>query len=329
MEAKHSQSLETRCLAADIGGTHTRCTLIAGGRLGRVEVLKNEAYPDIGAVLRAGLERLEPSAPVTMGALAVAAPLRGDSVHMPNRGWTFSIEALRRELDFDRLELVNDFTAIALALPVLREGDWVAIGGGTAVARKAIAVLGPGTGLGVSALVPHVRGEGWAPVSGEGGHVTLAATNDLEARLLERGRVRFGHVSAERIVSGPGMLALYELLAEERGVTPVARRPEDVSARAAAGDPLARAAADLFFGFLGTVASDVALTFGALGGVYLAGGILPSQVATLAASPFRARFESKGRYGDYLRAIPTRVITAEQPALLGLQALVESTTPRG
>jgi glucokinase len=125
------------------------------------------------------------------------------------------------------------------------------------------------------------------------------------------------------------MLALYELLAEERGETPVARRPEDVSARAAAGDPLARATVDLFFGFLGTVASDVALTFGALGGVYLAGGILPSQVATLAASPFRARFETKGRYGDYLRAIPTRVITAKQPALIGLQALVESTTPRG
>jgi glucokinase len=237
---------------------------------------------------------------------------------MTNRGWRFSIDELRSRLGLERLDVLNDFTAIALALPHIPTDQRIAIGGGTPLPHKALAAIGPGTGLGVSALIPHRTG--WAAVTGEGGHVTLPASSALEARLIERARGRFEHVSAERLVSGPGILALHELLAAELGATKVAATPEEVTARAAGGDELARRTLDLFFAFLGTVAADVALTFGALGGVYLAGGILPRLEDALLASGFRERFESKGRYDEYLAAIPTYLIKAPQPALVGLAA---------
>jgi len=268
-------------------------------------------------MVRSALVALAPKTPVTEAAIAVAAPVRGDQVNMTNRGWHFSVEALRVELGLERIHVINDFTAIALALPYIDASQRVVIGGGTALPNAALAVLGPGTGLGVSALIPC--GNGWAAVTGEGGHVTLPASNELEARLIERARARFGHVSAERLVSGPGLLNLYEALGAELGAPAIARTPQEVSARAGSGDALARRALDIFFALLGTVAADAALTFGALGGVYLAGGILPGHRDALLASSFRTRFESKGRYLDYLRAIPTYLVTASQPGLIGLQ----------
>lgn len=304
-------------LIADIGGTHSRCALVVDRKMGKPNVVRNDEHSDIAAMLRAGLDALAPKVPVAEAALAIAAPVRGDEVHMTNRGWRFSVAGLRDELGLERLDVINDFTAIALALPHIGPNERVAIGGGIPIADAALAVLGPGTGLGVSALIPH-RGE-WAAVTGEGGHVTLPASSELESRLIERARVRFGHVSAERFVSGPGLVNLHEMLAMELGVTDIARTPQDVSARFARGDELARRTIDLFFDFLGTVAADAALTFGALGGVFLAGGILPNHHEALLGSGFRARFESKGRYVDYLRAIPTYLVTAAQPGLIGLQ----------
>jgi glucokinase len=159
-------------------------------------------------------------------------------------------------------------------------------------------------------------------VSGEGGHVTLPAADELESRIIARARERYEHVSAERLVSGPGLLLLHALLADELGVKELARTPEEVSARAARGDLLAQRTLDAFFSLLATVAADVALTFGALGGVYLAGGILPALREELLASSFRARFESKGRYREYLGEIPTYLVVADQPALIGLAAMV-------
>jgi glucokinase len=317
MKAGSSRKKSAPRLIADIGGTHSRCALVVDGRMGKPNVVMNDQHSGIADMLRAGLSALAPDMPVTEGAIAVAAPVRGDHVDMTNRGWQFSVEGLRRELGLERLDVINDFTAIALALPHLKDSQRVPVGGGAPLPDAAVAVLGPGTGLGVSALVPHHGA--WAAVTGEGGHVTLPAANELEARLIERARGRFGHVSAERFVSGPGMLNLHEVLALELGVPAIARTPPEVSARAASGDDLARRTVDLFFGFLGTIAADVALTFGALGGVYLAGGILPGHREALLASSFRTRFESKGRYVDYLRAIPTYLVTAPQPGLLGLQ----------
>ena len=318
MEASSPAAAEGPRLIADIGGTHSRCALVTNGKAGEPHVVRNDEHADIESMLRAGLAALASATRVTEGAIAIAAPVRGDEVHMTNRGWRFSIEKLRSRLGLVRLDVLNDFTAIALALPHIPPDQRVAIGGGTPLPRRAMAAIGPGTGLGVSALIPHRSG--WAAASGEGGHVTLPASNELEARLIERARARFGHVSAERLVSGPGMLALHELLALELGKTAGARTPEEVSALAAGGDDLARRTLDLFFELLGTVAADVALTFGALGGVYLAGGILPHLRDPLLASGFRERFESKGRYDEYLRAIPTYLVTAPQPGLLGLAA---------
>jgi glucokinase len=317
MKASPSRKRKAPRLIADVGGTHSRCALVVDGRMGEANVVLNDRHNGIADMLRAGLAALAPEAPVTEAAIAVAAPVRGDNVNMTNRGWQFSVEGLRRELGLERLDVINDFTAIALALPHIDDPQRVAIGGGAPLGGAAVAVLGPGTGLGVSALIPHHGA--WAAVTGEGGHVTLPASNELEARLIERARGRFGHVSAERFVSGPGLLNLYEVLALELGVPAIARTPKEVSARAASGDDLARRTLDLFFAFLGTVAADAALTFGALGGLYLAGGILPGHRDALLASNFRTRFESKGRYLDYLRAIPTYLVTAPQPGLIGLQ----------
>lgn len=310
-------------LIVDLGGTHTRCALLEGGRFGRIVTFRNDAHAGVADALRAGLAALAPTGPVTEAAIAIAAPVRGADVHMTNRGWSFSIPELRSALGLARLEVVNDFTAVALALIRLGPDERVQIGGGEPLAGAARAVIGPGTGLGVSALIPHRDGRGWAPVSGEGGHITLPATCDLEARLIARARAQLGHVSAERFVSGPGLLLLHETLAAERGAAPTARTPEDVTRLAAEGEPLAAETLDLFFAFMGTVAADVALTFGALGGLYLAGGILPDLREALLASQFRARFEAKGRYREYLNAIPTYLVTAEYPGLIGLQTLFD------
>jgi glucokinase len=326
MKASASADASAPRLVADIGGTHSRCALVVDGRLGKPHVVRNDVHADIASMLREGLAALAPAIRVRAAAIAIAAPVSGDEVHMTNRGWQFSIAALQAQLGLERLDVLNDFTAIASALPHLRDSERAAIGGGTPVAGAAIAVIGPGTGLGVSALIPH-RG-GWSAVSGEGGHVTLPASNALEARLIERARPRFGHVSAERFVSGPGMLTLHEMLALELGASELAPTPEAVSARAASGDELAQRTLDIFFALLGTVAADVALTFGALGGVYLAGGILPALREALFASTFRGRFESKGRYVDYLRAVPTYLVTAAQPGLIGLAASLEQAPAR-
>ncbi|MGH8495008.1 MAG: glucokinase [Gammaproteobacteria bacterium] len=310
-------SEDATSLIADVGGTHTRCALLdRRGSRPVVHKYRNERFDSLRDVIRAFLADHAQTHP-TRGALAVAAPIVGDRVEFTNRRWQFSIRRLADALELERLDIINDFAAQALALPVLTEADTTTIGGGETVPDGTRAVLGPGTGIGVAGLVR--AGEGWITVPGEGGHVTLAASTEPEARIITRLRERFGHCSAERVLSGPGLTNLYEALAAETGVAAEELEPEDVTARAAKGDPLASRCLEHFFAFLGTVASDVALTFGAIGGVYLSGGILPQVSAALLASSFRARFEDKGRYRDYLAAIPTRLITVENPALLGLQ----------
>jgi glucokinase len=305
---------------ADIGASNTRMAMIGprGERSSPVSY-RNERFDSLRHVVGAFLTDHGAVAPVR-GAFAVAAPIVGDEVRFTNRGWRFSVQALARELGLERLDVINDFAAQALSLPALREGDSLGIGGGRALRGATRAVLGPGTGLGIAGLVP--AGDGWIAVPGEGGHVTLAASDDFEARLIARLRERFGHCSAERVLSGPGLTNLFEVVAAESGAPHEEIWPEDVTRRAAAGDALASRCLALFFAFLGTVAANVALTLGALGGVYLSGGILPRIADALLSSPFRTRFEDKGRYSGYLAAIPTRLITVEYPALLGLQRLL-------
>ncbi|HET7569809.1 MAG TPA: glucokinase [Gammaproteobacteria bacterium] len=308
-------------LLADIGGTHTRAACKRPGMpAAQVQVFRNRDYGALGKLLRHYLDStgLKPQA----AALAVASPVEGDEISLTNLNWTFSIESLRAQLGLDALHVFNDFTATALSLPYLDAEVCTQIGAGQPAAGAAVAVLGPGTGLGVSGLIPC--GDAWAPIAGEGGHVTLAAATEEESRLFHLLQPTLGHVSAEKLLSGPGLLQLYRGLAELRGETAVHAAPEAVTGHAVDGnDPLAAAGLAMFFALLGGFAGDVALTLGARGGVWLAGGILPGLVEALRQSEFRRRFAAKGRFNAYLEAIPTYVITDLHPALVGLGQWLE------
>lgn len=307
---------------ADIGATHTRCALLDDkGREIAAEGFDNADFTGVTGVLGVYLDHRRASDRPTRAVLAVAAPIAGDDVQMINIGWRFSQRELKAELGLKRLTVVNDFAAVAWSLPQLGPSDLQQIGGGKSVPRTTMATLGPGSGLGVSALVP--ANDAWAVMTGEGGHVAMAAASREEQDVIALLRERFdGHCSAERVLSGPGLVNLYVALAELAGRGQPKVTPEDVTNLAKQGEPLARKTLGMFFALLGTMAADLAVTTGARGGVYIAGGIVPRLAAELKKSEFRPRFEAKGRYRAYIAAIPTYVITAPTPALRGLRYLL-------
>lgn len=309
-------------LVGDIGATHARFGLVSpDGKVLVSRTLADESYPTIEAALAAFLQERGSLPMPRQGAIAIASPITGDNVAMTNHPWRFSIRELGKRFGFDRLEVINDFTALALALPRLQPEDRLPVGGGDAVPSTPIGVLGPGSGLGVSGLVPSKSG--WIALTGEGGHATMAPATDRESAVLDRMRRHFDHVSAERILSGPGLINLYNTLAQLDGVPArgyTAPQITDLGVRAE--DPLCVATLDMFCAMLGTMAGNLALTLGARGGVYIGGGIVPSLGPTFADSPFRARFEAKGRFHTYLGAIPTFVVTHPLPAFLGCAALL-------
>lgn len=309
-------------LMADIGATTTRCALLDDkGNEVAAETFENADFTGVEGVLRVYLDHRRASDRPQRAALAIAAPIVGDGVQMTNIGWRFSQLELMHALDLKRLHVVNDFEAIAWSLPQLRSGDAAQIGGGASVLRTTMAALGPGSGLGVSGLVPAA--DGWAALTGEGGHVAMAATTREEQDVIALLRERFdGHCSAERVLSGPGLVNLYVALAQLAGRGQPTVNPEDVTNLAKQGEPLARKTLAMFFAMLGTVAANLAVTMGARGGVYIAGGIVPRYIEQLRKSEFRARFEAKGRYRGYLAAIPTYVITVPLPAFRGLKFLL-------
>jgi glucokinase len=309
-------------LIADIGATNTRLALVEpGGAVARMRVMATDDFASLGEAVEAYLAAETPPQKPVAAVLAVAAPVTGDRVRLTNHPWSFSIDALRRRFGFARLKVINDFVANALAVPHLKEADRTPIGGGAAAAGAPIGVIGPGSGLGVSALFEK---DGIViPTEGEGGHVTMPAADAREAAVLDLMRRRFDHVSAERVLSGPGLVNLYNALCElsgERAAPLTAAQITDASIEDE--EPRAREATAMFCAMLGTVAGDLALTLGARGGIYIAGGIVPKLGPLFAQSRFRARFEAKGRYRGYLTAIPTYVITHPEPALLGAAKLL-------
>lgn len=311
-------------LLGDIGGTHARFAMQwqFQGAITEPVVLECKDFPGPGEAIRQYLSVQGHPAP-RWAALGVATPITGDEIALTNHAWRFSARALQQELALTRLLLLNDFTALALSLPLLSPQACTPIGTGIAVTGKALALLGPGTGLGVSGLLPGATG--YVAIEGEGGHVTLAASTAREADILARARTHWPHVSAERLLSGPGLELLYALLCEASGLRGGLLSAAEIGHRGCLGeDPLCRETLDVFCAFLGTVAADLALTLGARGGVYLGGGILPQWGDYFLHSPFRARFASKGRYSAYLAAIPTWLIQAPWPGILGAaQALNE------
>ncbi len=310
-------------LIADIGGTNARFAMVgADGRLGRTRVLACADHPGLAEAARAYLELERPDPSPRHAAIAVASPVLGDRVSMTNRDWSFSIAELQTALGLDGLRVVNDFTAQALAVPLLGAGETDRLGGGSAVPGAPIAILGPGTGLGVSGLFV-APGGAWVPLATEGGHATLAPRDARERAVAAALAERFGHVSIERAVSGPGLRNLARAIAAVDGLDHDVPEPGEITARALAGtDAVALEALSMFCALLGGAAGDLALTFGARGGVYIGGGIVRRLGDFLATSAFRARFEDKGRFRDYLSAIPTEVITVENPALRGLAAML-------
>ncbi|MGB0747891.1 MAG: glucokinase [Magnetospiraceae bacterium] len=309
-------------LIADIGGTNARFALVAEtGDIGPVTAFKCADYPSLTAAAQRFLAVAAPAQPPTHGAFCVASPISGDRVTLTNHAWAFSIAETGHALGLNPFTVINDFNAIARAIPHLGDADREKIGGGTRDPKRPIGILGAGTGLGVSSLVPTPEGH-WLPFSGEGGHVTLAATTDREAEILAHLRGEFGHVSAERALSGQGLENLYGALAALSTSAPKYQTAAEITA-AAGEDSLATETVALFCGFLGNVAGNLALSLGAKGGIYIAGGIVPRLGSAFAASPFRQQFEAKGRFSDYLKPIPTYVVTHPYPALVGLAHLLD------
>lgn len=309
-------------LIADIGGTNVRFALVGSGAPEQAQSFACADFAGPAEAARAYLDAVAPGIKLSRAAFAVASPVTGDRIDLTNSPWSFSVGSVRKSLGAERFDVVNDFTAVALSVLHMGPADLVKLGGGEPVPRAPIAVLGPGTGLGVSALVPNAVG-GFEALATEGGHVTMAAADDREAAILAALRARFGHVSAERVLSGPGLVNVYEAVAAMEGRTSAYTSPDAVSSRGLDGScPLCRMALETFFSMLGTVAGNLVLSLGARGGVFIAGGILPRMAGPFAQSGFRARFEAKGRFQAYLAPVPVWLVVHPQPAFAGLAGLV-------
>jgi glucokinase len=309
-------------LLADIGGTNARFALeTAPGRIEAIATLQCAGHPRFVDAVRAYLSG-HPHAGVRHAAIAIANPVEGDFVRMTNHDWQFSIEEAREALGLDTLLVVNDFAALAMSVPQLSSSEVMPVGGGQA-RDGVIGLVGAGTGLGVAGLVP--AGGSYTVLQSEGGHASFSPADEREQQILRFCLARYEHVSSERLVSGPGLSLIHEALCAARSVrlaAPLA--PSDIVGRGLTGsDPLCTEVLECFCGMLGTVASNLAVTLCAHGGIYIGGGVVPRLGQWFASSPFRARFESKGRFSSFTARIPTLVITAPYPALSGAAALLE------
>jgi glucokinase len=325
-------------LLADVGGTNVRFALAepaaqAPLRMDTLRVFRVADFPSLTDAAHAYLDAIrgsvsEPAAPTGRGAphparavLALAGRVDGDEVQMTNHSWFISAARLKHDLRLGSVKLVNDFAAVGMSLPLLTAADVLAVGPAVkpiagAKGRKTFCVLGPGTGLGVSALAVHddiVLG-----LETEGGHTSFAATNEEEIGVLRQLMARFGRVSVERLLCGSGLANLLQALCAIAGRNEAPFAPETITARAQDGsDAQCVRAVELFCEMLGTVAGDYALTYGAWDGVYLAGGLLEPLSPWIRRGRFRERFNNKGRFAASMAKVPVALITHPQPGLLG------------
>lgn len=306
-------------LVGDVGGTNARLALCAleSGAISQAKTFSTAEYESLEAVIRVFLD--EQKQDITAGCIAIACPITDDWVEMTNHDWAFSTKQMKANLGLETLEIINDFTAVSMAIPMLSESDVIQFGGKAAIKDRPIAVYGAGTGLGVAHLV-HVD-KRWVSLPGEGGHVDFAANSDEEDMILEVLRAELGHVSAERVLSGMGLVNLYRAIVKSDNRVPENLKPKDVSSRALEDSCTdCRRALSLFCVIMGRFGGNLALTLGTFGGVYIAGGIVPRFLEFFKASGFRAAFEDKGRFRDYVMDIPVYMITHDQPGLLGAGA---------
>jgi glucokinase len=308
-------------LIADIGGTHVRfATVDDQYQILHPLVLRGRDYESLWDAYQAYRAQLPSDVIFTKAALAVAGPVTGDLVRITNRDWSFSQQELQHALGVSDFVVMNDFKALALSLPHLGADEKEALytPKQNSTERAPLLVIGPGTGLGVATLVP-VPGGGWLPVPGEGGHVMLPAHNPDEEQIIAGLAQEFDYVSAERVLSGQGLLNIYRVMADDEGLPVRYNTPEALAEGAQQGDDLAQQALEQFCAFLGNVAGDAALTAGAVGGIYLAGGILPHMKDVLQQSEFLQRIHRRDVVASYMKAIPVWLITAPLPAFVGLK----------
>lgn len=304
-------------LVGDIGGTNARFALWRDQRIESVRVLPTVEYPRPEDAIRAYLRSVDQSVEALQAVcLACAGPVSGDEFAFTNNHWRLSRKAFCEDLGLSDLLLINDFTAMALGMTRLREGELIEVCPGQSEAGRARLVIGPGTGLGVATLLPLEDGS-WRALPGEGGHVCLPIGTTREAALWARLHEKFGHVNAEAILSGGGLLELYRASCALDGELPRLTTPAEVTAAALAGDGYAEAVLEQFCVWLGRIAGDNVLTTGARGGVYIAGGIVPRFVEFFARSGFSQSFRDKGCMSRYFDDVPVWVVTAEYPGLEG------------
>jgi glucokinase len=314
----------TTSLFVDIGGTNVRfAQMDSTGVIHDYISAPCANFPHVNDAIAFYYDTVKPKQKPTKVGMSVAGPPNDVYIELVNQSWKFYVRDVQEKFSFEDIKIINDFTAIALAIPLLQESEKEAIGGGQPQEGKPIAVLGPGTGLGVSILVPAHDPAFIILTNNEGGHFTIPAMTDRESDVLTVLRRHFNHVSAERVLSGPGIANIYQALCEIDGAPKLHLEPAAIAEQGLTNTcPLCHEALDMFCAFLGTAASNVCITTAAYGGVYLAGGILPKLGSFFHESKFRKRFETKGRFSNYLEAAPTYLIKHDMPFMLGLKNLV-------
>lgn len=314
--------MSIKALVADIGGTNIRLGVadLSDLSISNIITYQCEDFANVDLAIERYFEQTGES--VTHACIDVATAVTGDEVSLTNNHWCFSQNALKEKFGWEFLSVINDFTAIAMSVPSISDDKKVQIGGAEAQVNKPIAIYGAGTGLGVAHLV-HT-GEKWLPIDGEGGHVDFAPIDQDEINVLQQLQKKYVRVSAEQILSGLGLVQIYQSLCAVDGIEAKDLKPADITEQALANeDDYAVRSLQLFCRVLGSFGGNLALNVKALGGVYIAGGIVPRFIEYVKQSEFRARFDAKGRFGKLIETIPVYVVTEEQPGLIGCAAYLQ------
>jgi len=318
----NSQNTQRIKLVADIGGTNIRLAITDNNNINNIITYQCANFPSLNEVIQHYLAEKQLTGASIDACLAIACPVDTDLISMTNLPWKFSQKSLKQELKLNSLTLINDYTAIAMAIPLLNDKQKVKIGRGDVVEKQPISVCGPGTGLGVANLV-NIDNR-WHCLGGEGGHVDFAPVDDIDIKIIQHLKTIKNRVSYEQLLSGYGLEQIYQALLV------INNSPDDYSDKLTAKDistralnntcPICEQALSQFCKVLGSFAGNLALTTGSLGGVYIAGGIVPRFVDYVNKSEFRSRFETKGRMSHLNKRTPTYIITEEQPGLIGAAA---------
>lgn len=312
-------------IVADIGGTNARFAVITAFNCTTFQftishqlTFPSARFESFEAALHCYLEQLSIDTP-KRACLAVAGPIKADHVYLTNLGWHFNREDLKTMMRFEQLSVINDFAAFAYAAPYLDRDKNIEVKAGDAEKTSNIAVMGPGTGFGAACLVRDIDGR--AVMSCEAGHISLAAVTEVEQVLLKEMRSELAHISIEEVFSGRGLERLYRAMSSIRGGAPLSLSAAEITNNADDCE-ICSATLDQFCDWFGSVAGDLALTFGALGGVFIGGGILPRMSDRLLSSRFIERFTEKGLMSHYTKQIPVTLVIQDNIPLIGAAACI-------